>query len=227
MEQFWLSPPHHTHLAACLQAVSLATLALEFCSIEILQSARRQYSLTLHLTNRALLCPHIAQHNATLLTVILLYMYEKLTESQQNNASDGWKHLDGALTILQLSGASQFNDAIRLQLFRQVSMCILLRCLRRGEDLPPGLLSLRKFVDPTDKDGQLEGLLMKFTELKIGTQRGDILGCDIDVELKQLDFELLQICTEPPRWKFSEAMAGYVPDKEFFISLIESINISL
>jgi hypothetical protein len=77
MEHFWLARPPHAHLAMCLRAVSLACLSIELCSPEILQMARQRYSLALNLTRAALQCPHIAKHNATLLTVLLLYLYEK------------------------------------------------------------------------------------------------------------------------------------------------------
>ena len=224
MDHFWISPPHHAHLAACLRAVSLAYLAFEFCSAEILQSAMHQYSFALRLTNNALQNPHMRENNATLLTVLLFYIYEKLTKPLLSGRSDELKHLDGALTLLQLSGASQFNDPTRLQLFRQISMGILLRCLTRGDDIPAKLLSLRESVDDTDGDGQLEGLMMNFAALKFGIRRGDLLGCEVDAQVKELDRALFRICGQSPRWKFSDAIAGNVSVKDLFICLIESTS---
>jgi hypothetical protein len=227
MEHFWLARPHHAHLAVCVRAVSLAYLSVELCSPEILQRARQRYSSALRLTNTALQCLQTAKHNATLLTVLLLDLYEKLTQQLVSNSSDNSKHLDGALALLQLSGASQFDDAIRLRLFRQASMSILLRCLRRGDDIPPDLLSLRQSIDAVDQDGQLEGLMIRFVALRGGVRKGELPECEMDAEVKELDDALVQICSRPPRWKFADAIAGHVYNKELFIDLIEATTVAL
>ena len=222
MENFWLARPHSPHLAVCVRAVSLAYMSYELRSPEILQHARQRYGLTLSLTNAALQNPQTAKHNATLLTVLLLDLYEKLTQQLVNNFLDDSKHLDGALALLQLSGKSQFDDDVRLRIFRQVSMAILLRCLRREEDIPPDLLQLRQSVDATDQDGRLEELMLRYVALRGLVRKGELLGDEMNAEVKELDEALIKICARPPRWKFSNAVTGDVHNTDLFIDLIEA-----
>jgi hypothetical protein len=189
--------------------------------------ARQRYSLALNLTRAALQCPHIAKHNATLLTVLLLYLYEKFTCQLLSDSSGESKHLNGALALLQLSGASQFDDAIRLRIFRQVSMSILLRCLRIDDDIPPDLLSIRQSIDAADQDGYLEGLLIRYVALRGSIRKGELLESEIDEKVRELDDALAQTCLRSPRWKFADAMVGRISDKELFIHLIEATSITL
>lgn len=225
MEHFWLSRPQHAHLAMSLRAVSLAYLSMELCCDEIQRRARYRYASALRLTNAALQSPHSAMHNATLLTVLLLYLYEKLTRQSVHDASGESKHLNGALTLLQLSGASQFGDTIRLGIFRQLSMSILLRCLREGHDIPPALLAIRQSVTTADDDGRLEGLMARFVALRSSVRKGELVGFEIDHGVKQLDTALVQHCSGPLRWKFADALAGHIKDTELFVHLVETASI--
>jgi hypothetical protein len=49
----------------------------------------------------------------------------------------------------------------------------------------------------------------------------------MDAEVKELDDALVQICSRPPRWKFADAIAGHVYNKELFIDLIEATTVAL
>lgn len=225
MRHFYTTLPHPKHLFVCIRALSFAFLSYELRSPEILQRARQIYGSTLRLTNAALQNPHTAKDNATLLTVLLLDFYEKLTQHLVNNFRDDSKHLDGALALLQFSGASQFQDAIRLCLFRQVSMAILLRCLRRGDDIPPELLELRKSVDSIDQDGKLDELLTRFVALRGEARRGERLECEMIAEVKNIDDTLVQICSRPPKWTFANSVYGDVTNEELLIDLIEAVGV--
>lgn len=224
MEHFWVDRPRHTHLAMCIRAASLALLSYKLNSPEIHGRARKRYTSALQLTNTALQCPQTAKHNATLQTVLLLDLYEKLTKKLLNQPWDDSKHLDGAIALLQLSGASQFDDSIRLKLFRQTSMSILYRCLMRGEDIPADLLSLRHCVTSTIDDGQLEGLMKRFVALQGDVRKGNLQECEMEAKTKELDEALFKICSRPPKWTFSDAIAGQIYDGAAFIDLIDATS---
>lgn len=226
MEHFWSTRPHHPHLAVSIRAVSLAFFSLVAYSPEILQQARRGYSSALRMTNTALQSPDTAKHNATLLTVLLLDMYEKFIAQLLNDRSDDSKHLDGALAVLKLSGASQFDDPIRLRLFRQVSMTILLRCLRREDDVPLDLILLRQSIDTADQDGRLEDLMVQFVALQGAVRREELLRREIEAKVEDLDAKLVHICFRPPRWKFADAISGRVLPKGLFVELIDASRIA-
>jgi hypothetical protein len=165
-----------------------------------------------------------AMHNATLLTVILLDMTEKFTQLLANEAWDNWRHLNGALALLKLGDASQFDDVIRLRLFRQLSFTILLRCLRSGKDIPATLLLLRQNIHAEDQDGKLEALVTSFVMFHRKLQKGEIHENEMAVEVSELDEKLLQICSRPPKWKFADLAAGNTNQKEFLINLMEAID---
>jgi len=224
MEHFWIARPDHTHLAMCVRAVSLAYLSFELHSPEILQRARHRYTSALALTNMALRSMKTAMHNATLLTVILLDMTEKFTQILANEAWDNWRHLNGALALLQLGGASQFDDIIRLRLFRQLSFTILLRCLRAGKDIPPALLTLRQSINADDQDGKLEALVLNFVMLRREVDTGMIQEDEMAVEVGKLDDGLLRICSRRPKWMFVDVIAGNINHKEFVIDLMGAVD---
>lgn len=163
-------------------------------------------------------------HNATLLTVILLDMTEKFTQILANEAWDNWRHLNGALALLKLGGTSQFDDVIRLRLFRQLSFTILLRCLRSGKDIPHTLLSLRQGIHAEDQDGKLEALVTSFVMLQRKAQKGEIQENKMATEVSELDEKLLHICSRPPKWKFVDMVAGDTNYKEFLIDLMEAVD---
>lgn len=221
MDHFWLARPNHAHLAMALRAVSLAYLSIELCSDGILRRAGQRYSLALRLTNAALRYPPSAKNNATLLTVFLLYLYEKLTRKSGHDFSGESMHLSGALTLLQLSGASQFDDAVRILLFRKISMSVLLKCIRDGEDIPPYLLSMRQSITVADQEGHLEELIARFAALQSSVRKGELMGCEIYAVVAQLDDALVKHCSRPPKWKFADAIAGNIAYKDIFVHLIE------
>jgi hypothetical protein len=204
-----------------LRAVSLAFLSLALGSHDIQRRARYRYTSALHLTSAALQSSHFATHNATLLTVFLLYLYEKLVGHSVHDASGEPKHLNGALTLLQISSASQFGDTIRLGLFRQLSMSIFLRCLGNGDDVPPALLALRQTAGAADQDGCLEKLMAEFVELRSRLCRGEIQKFKAYEAVQQLDDTLVSHSPRPPGWKFADAIRGDIADKELFIHLLE------
>jgi hypothetical protein len=152
-------------------------------------------------------------------------MYEKLTHHLVSDSADESKHLDGAITLLKLSGASEFDDAVRLQLFRQVAMRVLLRCLGRGDDIPADFLSLRQSVKAIDRDGDLEELIVRFVTLQGGVRKDELSECEMHAEVKKLDQALIQICLRPPRWKFADVIAGHIDNKDLLIHLIEANSV--
>ncbi len=224
MEHFYVTLPHPAYLVVCIRAVSLAYLSYELRSPEILQRARQTYGSTLRLTNAALQNVQTVKHNATLLTVLLLDMYEKLTQQLVNNITCDTKHLDGALALLQLSGTSQFEDVISLRLFRLISMTILVRCLRRGSDVPLELLELQKLVDSVDKAGKLDDILTRFVALRGEVRRGEKLESEAIAKTKSLDDAVARISLRPPRWTFANGASGDVDYEKLFIDLIEATS---
>jgi hypothetical protein len=136
------------HLHHSFRAVTLAYLAMSKSSPEILQTARRYYSRALSLTNKAIGVPNVAFHDRTLFAILLLDLFQNIADNlfQNNTAEDcsnEMEHLCGALTLVKLRGASQFIEPVRVGMFLHLSSNILIKCLKRGIDAPPLLLSLR------------------------------------------------------------------------------------
>lgn len=222
MDHFWLHRPPHAHLAAGLQAVSLSCLAVHFGSNDILRRARQQYDLTIRQTNAALQLPHSAKHNATLLTVLLLYLCEKLTRQGVHDASGEWKHLKGALSLLELSDATQFIDPIRLGIFRQCSMCILSRCITERHEIPRALLEISGSICSNDPDGRLEALMIRFVDIRNRIRKRELTSVDLHDQIVELDESLVRHCSGSLNWTFADAIVGRINDKELFMHLIES-----
>jgi hypothetical protein len=118
-------------LRASLAAVSLAHFSTKANSPEVLNMARVNYISALRLTNEALQTRDLATKDSTLLSVLLLDLFEKITKRSQQSFESLTKHANGALARLKLRGTNQFNNHVGLRLFLQLSSTVLIACIQR------------------------------------------------------------------------------------------------
>lgn len=85
---FDLSTNDAPHLVATLDAVSLAYLSTQIHDEGIMTKARERYATSLQLTSAAVQNVDTAQTNTTVTTVLLLDLFEKMTNSRRSAASE-------------------------------------------------------------------------------------------------------------------------------------------
>ncbi|CAG8903154.1 unnamed protein product [Penicillium egyptiacum] len=126
-------------LEGAILAVGFSGLARTTSQADLLTRSMMMYTRTMERVNLALADPQAARRDSTIVSVLVLALYEFSKAS-----IDGWKHhIEGATSLLNLRGRSQFSTSTGLQIFKDVFSQLLTNCLRSGSPMPSSLRMLR------------------------------------------------------------------------------------
>jgi hypothetical protein len=190
-----------------VNAASLAGFANATKNPVIMQQAQAAYGSALRLTNNALRVKETAVKDSTLISVILLGLYENFL-FRDRRSIQGWvKHVDGACALLNLRGKQQFESDVGRRLFHQFYGVILLVALETGKPVHPGMHDLYRAMTPSS-DYSIHG--------RASTRLIDVLHSSIQLNQDQdtepktmvhtamsLDRELNEIHTHMPSiWNY-------------------------
>ncbi|KAF2175423.1 hypothetical protein K469DRAFT_610743 [Zopfia rhizophila CBS 207.26] len=128
---------HTSVLAAGLAGLGNATKCPQ-----IMKKAREEYVSALSMTNKALQSAQTAKKDSTLISVLMLGMYENFTYQTKRSLMSWTKHINGATALLKLRGTDQFYDSIGVRIFQQLYGTILLVCLQNRAEIPPDVSDL-------------------------------------------------------------------------------------
>ncbi|ATY64652.1 hypothetical protein A9K55_004086 [Cordyceps militaris] len=129
----------HELLEGAVLAVGFAGLARTTKQTDLMCRSILMYTRTMERVNRALADPVAARRDSTIVTVLVLALYEFSKASLE-----GWKqHIDGAVSLLNVRGKAQFTTSTGLQIFKDVFTQLLTNCLRVGIPMPSSLRMLR------------------------------------------------------------------------------------
>ncbi|KAE8394693.1 hypothetical protein BDV23DRAFT_146956, partial [Aspergillus alliaceus] len=129
----------HDILEGAILAVGFTGLAHNARQVGLMNRSRAMYTRTIERMNRALADPQAARRHSTIVTVLVLSLYE-FSES----SLDGWeRHIEGATSLLTLRGKAQFTTPIGLQIFKDVFGLLLTNCLRMGRPISSSLRMIR------------------------------------------------------------------------------------
>ncbi|KAF2130180.1 hypothetical protein P153DRAFT_313739 [Dothidotthia symphoricarpi CBS 119687] len=131
-------------LLATVQAAATAALGQEMRQPHLMQQARRLYVRALLETNTALANPSTATEDATLISVLLLGLFETIAWIGPRTPDSWIIHTRGALVLLKLRGSQQFKTRIGRQLFVQVTRIACVNSLQQKSRLPAELKDLMK-----------------------------------------------------------------------------------
>ncbi|KAF2015755.1 hypothetical protein BU24DRAFT_491966 [Aaosphaeria arxii CBS 175.79] len=131
-------------LRTSVTAAGLASLAITTKNPEVTKRAQQEYVSALNLTNKALQRTSTATTNSTLVSVILLGMYENFMHNEHGSLASWAKHVKGACTLMDLRGPEQLRDDVGLRIFQQFYGTILLVSLETGMPIPEPIIELRK-----------------------------------------------------------------------------------
>lgn len=125
-----------------VKAVSLAMAACKLKDPRILCIARQLYGSALSDLNEALRDPCTASQDSTLVSVLLLGLFEALA-CQLTGASNNWaQHTSGALALLRLRGGSQLSSELGRRLFDQICAISTFDAMVRKVHVSQDLLKL-------------------------------------------------------------------------------------
>jgi hypothetical protein len=135
-------------LLQSVKAASLATLANATKSPAIMQQAHIAYGNTLQITNNALRAKETATKDSTLISVIMLGLFENFVIQDRQSIQLWAKHVDGACALLNLRGKTQFQSDLGRRLFHQFYGVVLLVALQTGRAVHQGMHDLYRAMTP-------------------------------------------------------------------------------
>jgi hypothetical protein len=195
-------------LSLTVQATAMAYLSQELCQSDLMRIARRNYVQALRKTNEALAHFSTACSNSTLVSVLLLGLFESLIWTHAGTPECWTTHTRGAFAITKLRGLQQFDTPIGQQLFAQVANKVCINSLQQKSRLPTGLEDLIERVlqcNPGSPHLQLIRLTSNVSNLVAGIHAGTNSAPEAVRMLLQLDEEHKQFAEHLPlNWQYNE-----------------------
>ena len=130
------------HLSASIEAVGLASLANELCSTEVHKESKARYIRAIQAINTALRCPVSATKDSTLVSVLLLGLFEAISRRTQLTLYSWEKHVKGALELIKLRGHQQVDTHLGLTLLKQACGRAVVSAIRSKVEIPAHIISL-------------------------------------------------------------------------------------
>ncbi|KAI4160950.1 MAG: hypothetical protein L6R39_000156 [Caloplaca ligustica] len=198
----------HEHLNRCLDAVALAYLNSQRRSSSAEDEARQHYVSAIAYTSAALQSPNQAKQDSTILAVLLLDLYEKITNKEPAFHAAWAAHLSGALTLVKLRGDQQFNKPSIVRMLMRLSTNCLISCVASGMPVSSDLVVLRntlvaRFLEPADPKWRESDLMIEFAGLRQAIEDGVLSDNDAILSLVDLDAKFVRLGMEvPPTWQY-------------------------
>ena len=159
MRQYYSLAAKDEHLIKSIDTVSLAYLNYQKHSESVQAEARLQYVDALKLTGKALQSSELATKDSTMLSILQLDLYEKIT-SKEPQYEGGWAvHIKGALLLVQFRGDEQYRNPDGLRMLLRLSMNILISCVASDRAVPEEVVALRAAATSIGQAGGRRGLL--------------------------------------------------------------------
>lgn len=155
-------------LSLTVRATAIAYLSQEVHHGEIMLTARTSYARALHKTNGAIAHSCTASSDSTLISVLLLGLFESLVRTSAGTPACWTTHTEGAFAIIRLRGLQQLKTPLGQRLFAQVANILCINSLRQKSRLPRGLEDLIELVleyDPNFPPYQLTRLTSRVATL--------------------------------------------------------------
>ena len=208
MESLYAQSPAGRPLPASVDAVSLAFFSFHFDSTQALRISREKYLSALPLLNQVLKSSESATSDSTLLAVLLLDLFEKITNNNPRSMSSWMSHINGALALVGLREGPSLQDYTGLRLSARLSTNLIISCVSAKTPVPPALIKLRSDLEPylnkDDPKWLLSGLVVKYVNLKGAIEDGCLSSSNVIARATALDFEFLSLAKSmPSTWLYN------------------------
>ncbi|KAL6242984.1 hypothetical protein RBB50_010084 [Rhinocladiella similis] len=202
LERIDTQSPSVPHLAASVDAVSLAFFHFQYDSPRASSLAREKYLSALPLVNTALRSPQQLASDSTLLSILFLDLYEKITNTDPRSSEAWMSHVRGALALFQYRKQQQFQTYVGRRLSVRLFTNMLISCVGAGAPAPVALLRLRQevssHIDNTDPKWQVTGLVMEYTLLRAEMDGNSMPNSEKIKLAKQLDHKFKVLADNLP-----------------------------
>ncbi|KAM7220764.1 hypothetical protein V8F06_003833 [Rhypophila decipiens] len=195
---------------ASMTAVGLMGLASLERSTELREAAQKSYGTALQLTNQALMDPVEALKDTTMLSVLILGLFEMLADNAERSQTivAFQDHVNGAVALAKIRGVAQFRTNAGIRMFGMLCQRVIMSCLVKEAPFPPELMILwhemAKNLDPTDPTVWVTPLMAEIVQVRHDIRQGEMTDAEIIVGRLlniEADFET-RITQLPSSWQY-------------------------
>lgn len=197
-------------LLASINAVGLSSFAHSVQSTEVSNKARMYYVKALQLTNAALRSPTEVRKDSTLLSVMILSIFEMVAGSNEHSLEAWNEHVIGASTLLKLRGPIQLRTKVGQRLFMQVVGNLFISCMQRATAMPEHIVELRngaaEYMSTTTWPAwRLSEVIIDFINFRAAVRDCDIVGPEAVIRRAlEMDCRFLEVFEDvPEEWIFT------------------------
>ncbi|KAH8650974.1 hypothetical protein BGZ60DRAFT_421182 [Tricladium varicosporioides] len=199
-------PSAANSLLESIDAVSLACLNFQKRTVSVDREARQHYISALRLTRSALDDPNDARNDSTILSVMLLDMYEKIVNSGLDHGEAWATHINAALALVKLRGNNQFQDIAGLRILFRLSINAEINCSIGERPIPSQLRDLRRTLavyipKPINPKWRQNELMQEYIELRQRMKDDTISDLEVVRIIRDIDAKLLASTEDfGPHW---------------------------
>ena len=195
---------------ASMAAVGLMGLASTRQSTDFMDAARKSYGTALQLTKRALEDPVEAVKDTTMLSVLILGVFEMMTETtaRRSTVEAFQRHVNGAVALAIMRGPSQFQTRAGRRMFSMLCQRVIISCAQQNEPMKAELIELwhemSKTLDAGDPNKHLMPLVWQVLQLRSEIKRGSLTDPESIVERSLAIEEQFENLTSklPASWQY-------------------------
>jgi hypothetical protein len=190
-----------------MDAVALAYLNYQRHAPNAQSAARHSYVSALRLMNKAIQDPEVAKKDSTMLAILLLDLYENITNQEPKYEGAWAAHLQGALTLVNMRGDEQFDDPIALRMLFRVTTNEIISCVASHRPIPQEIMVLRANIashSPSlDAKSKESDLTIRFATLRHELEDGNMTDDKAVAAIKDLDGRFLALSLDvQPTWQY-------------------------
>lgn len=158
--------------------------------------ARQRYVSALSMLKKTLQSPEQIGKDTTLLTSLLLDIFEKITDEIRSGIS--WtSHVNGALALVRLRSLEEFQGRPSVRLLRRLTTNLLISCVASELPVPHELCVLRAhisgYIDEMDPKWQLSDVMVRYANFRHSVLQGHFstdeclrVALDLDEKLQEI-----------------------------------------
>ena len=203
----------HPIVATSMTALGLAGIANLCNDSNFKREAMKWYSKALKMTNQALMSPGELKSDNTLLSTMLLSLWETTTNER---TLEGWvTHVDGSAQLLKLRGRQQFSTPAGRRMYMQVVGLLTMNCLGRGVQLPDFVNEwaeeVEKYEDKSSPGQKTYHLHCATVNFRARILKGELTGLEaiVDRALDLDEYAKTMFDGARPGWEYEEIKSEY------------------
>lgn len=191
-------------LTSSLSAASLASYAHYTRDINLMDTSRAQYIQAIRFTQLALESEVDVRKDSTILSTILLGVFEQMTGCTEESIESVSAHVRGAAELIRLRGSKQIQSEHGRRILFEVTRAIICKCFQRSIGIPDHLVDLIAHT-PSDRQATSQSASKAIIQLnrliaRIKTNGSHDSGRILE-KILELERPLAEICqNHPPGW---------------------------